>query len=74
MLYYVHNTLRKGDYNSESLNCYSYLLVAMEDWGLTVKFIGLILLILLIGTLIHVLLWPAILLAVIILGAGLFTN
>lgn len=41
---------------------------------LTVKFIGLILLILLIGTLIHVLLWPAILLAVIILGAGLFTN
>jgi len=42
--------------------------------GLTVKFIGLILLILLIGTLIHVLLWPAILLAVIILGAGLFTN
>ena len=33
MLYYVHNTLRKGDYNSESLNCYSYLLVAMEDWG-----------------------------------------
>ncbi|MCC4482404.1 hypothetical protein [Limosilactobacillus reuteri] len=42
--------------------------------GLTVKFIGLILLILLIGTLIHVLLWPVILLAVIILGAGLFTN
>ena len=41
---------------------------------LTVKFIGLILLILLIGTLIHVLLWPAIILAVIILGAGLFTN
>lgn len=41
---------------------------------LTVKFIGLIFLILLIGTLIHVLLWPAILLAVIILGAGLFTN
>lgn len=41
---------------------------------LTVKFIGLILLILLIGILIHVLLWPAILLAVIILGAGLFTN
>ncbi|MRI02836.1 hypothetical protein GIX73_01135 [Lactobacillus reuteri] len=41
---------------------------------LTVKFIGLILLILLIGTLIHFLLWPAILLAVIILGAGLFTN
>lgn len=41
---------------------------------LTVKFIGLILLILLIGTLVHVLLWPAILLAVIILGAGLFTN
>ena len=41
---------------------------------LTVKFIGLILLILLIGTLIHVLLWQAILLAVIILGAGLFTN
>ncbi|OYS87985.1 hypothetical protein [Limosilactobacillus reuteri] len=41
---------------------------------LTVKFIGLILLILLIGTLIHVLIWPAILLAVIILGAGLFTN
>lgn len=33
MLYYVHNTLRKGDYNSESLNCYSYLLAAMEDWG-----------------------------------------
>lgn len=41
---------------------------------LTVKFIGLILLILLIGTLIHVLLWPAIILAIIILGAGLFTN
>ena len=41
---------------------------------LTVKFIGLILLILLIGTIIHVLLWPAIHLAVSILGAGLFTN
>ncbi|MBB1123577.1 hypothetical protein [Limosilactobacillus albertensis] len=41
---------------------------------LTVKFIGLILLILLIGTLIHVLLWPAIILAILILGAGLFTN
>ena len=41
---------------------------------LTVKFIGLILLILLIGTLIHVLLLPATLLAVIILGAGLFIN
>lgn len=31
MLYYVQNTLKKGDYNSESLNCYSYLLVTMED-------------------------------------------
>ncbi|MBB1070666.1 hypothetical protein H5S40_10965 [Limosilactobacillus sp. RRLNB_1_1] len=41
---------------------------------LTIKFIGLILLILLIGTLIHVLLWPAIILAILILGAGLFTN
>ncbi|GGI62881.1 hypothetical protein [Limosilactobacillus caviae] len=41
---------------------------------LTVKFIGLILLILLIGTLVHVLLWPAIILAILILGAGLFTN
>ncbi|MCC4358682.1 hypothetical protein [Limosilactobacillus reuteri] len=58
----------------------SFLIAILICWLLwkigilTVKFIGLILLILLIGTLIHVLLWPAILLAVIILGAGLFTN
>ncbi|MBD5806561.1 hypothetical protein EAI26_09265 [Lactobacillus sp. 0.1XD8-4] len=41
---------------------------------LTIKFIGLIMLVLLVGALVHVLLWPAILLAAIILGAGIFTS